>query len=186
MEGAHADNGQLALDGINDYVNLPIGGTIASLTDATVEAWVKWDSASGQTWARLFDFNDNAQSYMFLTPSNGAAPRFAITTSHWGGEQVAASSSGFPEGVLTHVAVTSDSAAGVTRLYVNGTQVAQQSTTLTPASLGTTSNNWLGRSLYTADPFLKGSISEFRIYRTALSPSRIAVNSSAGPDDVEL
>ena len=40
--------------------------------------------------------------------------------------------------------------------------------------------------LYAAHPFFKGSISEFRVYRKALSPSRIAANYSAGDAPREL
>jgi hypothetical protein len=193
MGGATIAHGEVVLNGAGAYVSLPISGTVASLQSATFEAWVKWDSAAGQTWARLFDFNDGGDKSLFLTPRNGRfdsgpamdTPRFAISTQFISGEQQATSASAFPVGALTYVAVTLDGAAGITRLYVNGIQVAQKNTTLTPAHLGSTPNNWLGRSRYPADPFLKGSISEFRVYRTALSPSRIAAHSSAGPDQLD-
>ncbi|WP_240359927.1 LamG domain-containing protein [Pyxidicoccus trucidator] len=185
-------NGEVTLNGGGGYVSLPIGGTIASLQDATFEAWVKWDSAVGQTWARIFDFNDGVwNKTLFLTPMNGrfdsgpatGTPRFSITTTAMGGEQQATSASGFPVGVLAHVAVTLDSVTGLTRLYVNGGLVAEKaSTTLTPASLGTPVNSWLGRSLHPADPFFKGTFSEFRVYGAALSPTRITDSYNAGPD----
>ncbi|EPX55370.1 hypothetical protein D187_009365 [Cystobacter fuscus DSM 2262] len=184
--GATIADGEVVLNGAGAYVNLPIGGTIAILQDATFEAWVRWNSTEAQVMARIFDFNDNVRSSMFLTSSNGSTPLFALTTPQGGEELVPANHNPFPVGVLTHVAVTLDHTTGLIRLYVNGLEVARSHTDLTPARLGTTANNWLGRSLSTVHPFFKGSISEFRVYRTALSPSRIAANFSAGDAPREL
>ncbi|AEI64789.1 hypothetical protein LILAB_14420 [Corallococcus macrosporus] len=193
--GATTANGAVLLSGAGAYVNLPITGTLASLHDATFEAWVTWDSASGQMWARIFDFNDGDWvKSLFLTPSNGRfdsgpkthTPRFGITTQAISGEEQATSAAMFPTGALTHVAVTMDSIARVNRLYINGMQVAQTATptALTPASLGTLANAWLGRSAYSADPFFKGSISEFRVHGAALSPNDVTGSYQAGPDAV--
>jgi hypothetical protein len=66
-------------------------------------------------------------------------------------------------------------------LYVNGTQVGQNtSMTLSPSSLGNTTNNWIGRSQYAADPFLDGQIDEFRIYNRALSAAEVQALFTAG------
>ncbi|MFY0584019.1 LamG-like jellyroll fold domain-containing protein [Cystobacter fuscus] len=176
----------MVLNGAGAYVNLPIGGTIALLQDATFEAWVRWNPTEAQVMARIFDFNDNVRSSMFLTSSNGSMPLFAITTPQGGEELVPANHNPFPAGVLTHVAVALDHTTGLIRLYVNGLEVARSHTELTPAHLGNTANNWLGRSPSTVHPFFKGSISEFRVYRTALSPSRIAANFRAGDAPREL
>jgi hypothetical protein len=39
--------------------------------------------------------------------------------------------------------------------------------------LGVTTQNWLGRSQWTADPFFGGSIDDFHIYNRALSESEV-------------
>jgi hypothetical protein len=39
--------------------------------------------------------------------------------------------------------------------------------------LGDTSNNFIGRSPFTTDPYLDGQIDEFRIYNRVLSPAEI-------------
>ncbi|WP_253817964.1 LamG domain-containing protein [Myxococcus xanthus] len=193
--GATTVNGEVILNGAGAYVNLPITGTLASLQDATFEAWVKWDSASGQTWARIFDFNDGVwYKSLVLTPRNGGfdsgpavnTPRFSIFSPAISGEEQATSAIKFPMGALTHVAVTMDSVARVNRLYIDGVQVAQTTTptALTPASLGTLANAWLGRSAYSADPFFKGSISEFRVHGAALSSNALTASYQAGPDTV--
>jgi hypothetical protein len=55
--------------------------------------------------------------------------------------------------------------------------------TLTPASLGTTSINYLGKSQY-AVPSLNGALDEFRIYNVALSSAEIAATAALGPDEL--
>ena len=59
-------------------------------------------------------------------------------------------------------------------LYVNGVVVGTNSNmTLRPSSLGSTTQNYLGDSQYTADPALLGSIDDFRIIGRALSAAEI-------------
>ena len=75
---ADASHTQLASAG---YVDLPIGDTIASLTNATFETWCTWDHRLGQTWSRVFDFGNDTTFNMFFTlrTGNTQAPRFSIT-----------------------------------------------------------------------------------------------------------
>ena len=42
-----------------------------------------------------------------------------------------------------------------------------------PADLGTTTNNWLGRSQWDADGYFDGLLDEVRIYSEALSEAEI-------------
>jgi hypothetical protein len=64
---------------------------------------------------------------------------------------------------------------GTGTLYVDGL-VAGTTTgmTLTPASLGTTPNNYIGKSQW-PDPYLDGNIDDFRVYGRALSAAEIQV-----------
>jgi len=191
LGGAVVPGGRVELDGIGAYVELPIGGTIAGLTNATFETWVTWDIFQ-DPWSRVFDFGSSTTVNMFLTPRNGRLDegpatdtlRFAITGTGVGGEQQINSPNQFPVGAETHVAVTIDADNDIGRLYVNGNLVATRlALTLSPADLGNTTNNWLGRSPY-ADPYFDGSISEFRIYETALSGDDIATSFQLGPDQL--
>jgi len=67
-------------------------------------------------------------------------------------------------------------AANVGTLYVNsslaGTNTAMA---FAPFRLGGTSQNWIGRSQFAADPYFNGSIGEFRIHRGAFSATQMAV-----------
>jgi hypothetical protein len=51
--------------------------------------------------------------------------------------------------------------------------------TLTPASLGTTTQNWIGRSQY-ADPYLDGAVDGFRVYSRVLTATEVASLNSSG------
>jgi hypothetical protein len=46
--------------------------------------------------------------------------------------------------------------------------------TLKPSNMGTTTQNWIGRSQY-ADPYLNGRVDDFRIYNKALTAGEITV-----------
>ncbi|HEY8902644.1 MAG TPA: LamG domain-containing protein, partial [Chthoniobacterales bacterium] len=97
--------------------------------------------------------------------------RFGITTSGSAGEQQIDGKAALPTGVWTHVAVTVSGGLGI--LYVNGVEVGRNSTlTLKPLNLGSTTQNWIGRSQY-SDPYLSGAVDDFRIYSGALAASDV-------------
>jgi hypothetical protein len=78
-----------------------------------------------------------------------------------------------------HVAVTKSGNTGT--LYVNGSVVGtNNSMTLSPSSMGSTNQNWIGQSQYSADPYLDGQVDDFRIYNRALSSSEVNDLASGG------
>jgi|GEM_PF-205249 len=161
----------VSLNGTNQYVALPTSA-VASLNNFTISTWVNLSAVS--TWSRIFDFGTGTTSYMFLTPKNGANGfvRFAITTSGGTGEQRIDGQAALPTGVWTHVAVTVYGNVGI--LYVNGVEVGRNSSlTLNPQSLGSTTQNWIGRSQFSGDPYLNGVVDDFRIYSGALSATDV-------------
>ena len=161
----------LEFDGTGDYVTLPIGSTISTLSDCSITAWVNWPG--GDTWQRIFDFGTGDTVYMFLTPNMGAdSMSFAITTGENTGEEQTVLR-GYPTG-WHHVAVIIDPGNSTHTLYLDGKAAAQNTSAVNvPADLGETSQNWLGRSQFAADPYFQGSLDEFRIYNKVLSRPEI-------------
>jgi fibronectin type 3 domain-containing protein len=154
----------------SQYVSLP-SGVVAGQTSFTIAAWVFLTTSS--TWMRVFDFGTGTSNYMFLTVRNGSnVPRFAFLVNGNSTEQGINGTSAIPTGVWTHMAVTWSNNVGT--LYVNGVQVGQNtSMTWNPSLLETTTQNYIGRSEWSSDPYFNGTIDDFRIYAHALTAAQI-------------
>jgi hypothetical protein len=164
----------LTLDGLVDYATLPIGSVIATADSMTVAMWANF--AGGNPWQRLIDFGSDTMSYMFLSPENGTTNvlRFAITTAGYteGAESILDGPSALSPG-WHHVAVSIDGSSMSMTLYLDGIAVATGPTATLPSDLGNTTQNYVGDSQYTADPFYAGDIDELLIYTRALSLGEI-------------
>lgn len=152
------------------YVKLP-NNIVAHLSELTVATWVRLDSTV--SFQRIFDFGVDTNTFMYLTNSSGGngGVRFRITSAS-GKNQVVEAAVALSKGTWTHVAVTlgNDGVA----LYLDGALVAEQAPAiLRPSDLGETTNNFIGRSPFTSDPYLGGQIDEFRIYDRVLGVSEI-------------
>jgi hypothetical protein len=158
----------LSLSGSNF---LQLSPDIANHQEITVATWVKWNG--GSAWQRIFDFGNNTDEYMFLTPNSGTGTlRFAIKIGS--GEQYIETAA-LPTGEWAHVAVTLG--ASVATIYVNGQKMAESSN-----SFGSPLNfkpilNFIGRSQW-PDPLLNGSIDDFRVYNYVLAPNEVAALAS--------
>ena len=162
-------NNAVTLSGNRQYVALP-ANILGGLTSFSVTAWVNLGSTP--TWARIFDFGTGTTVYTFLTANAGKACRFAITTATNAGEQQVDGTAILPTGSWQHVAVTLGS--GTATLYVQGAEVGHNSgVSLTAASLGSTTQDWLGRSEFSVDPYLTGQIDNVRIYSRALTAAEV-------------
>jgi len=162
----------LNFNGSSTYVDLPIGPLMPTLNSVTVATQVNFSGGTG-SWQRIFDFGTDSTNYMFLCPRQGTsgAMRFAIRTTAVG-EQIVDSPAAMPLG-WHHAAITIDSTTMTMKLYLDGEQVGTAATTLLPKDLGNTTQNWLGRSQYTADAYFFGLLDEFRIYNRVLSASEV-------------
>ena len=166
----------VSLNGSSQYVALP-GGLITDLGDFTISTWVCLNTQNA--WARLFDFGADTDRYMFLAPYNGSVMRFAISKFTGPGEQQI-SGPAPTAGAWHHIAVTlkRNNGSGVGTLYLNGAPVGTNSAmTFTPDMIGSlvnATNNYIGRSAFSGDPYLNGRVDDFRIYNGALSDAEIA------------
>ncbi len=162
----------MQFDGTNDYVDLPIGSLLSTLSNITVATWANFSNTGGD-WQRIFDFGTGETNYMFLTPKRGAtgSMRFAIRTATVS-EQVLNARAPLPSG-WHHVAVVMNGATMTMQMYVDGVMVRSVATTLLPKDLGVTTQNWLGRSQFAVDAFYTGLLDDFRVYNRALSESEV-------------
>ncbi len=151
---------------------------LGSMTNFTISAWV--DPANLTEWSRVFDFGDNTNTYMFLTTANGSGdPRFAITTGSYQNEQYVNGAMPLVTNTWNFLAVTLS--GSVATLYLNGVVIGTTSGfTLNPSSLGVTTQDYLGKSQYSADPEFNGSLDDFRVYGSALSGAALAQMYSQG------
>jgi lysophospholipase L1-like esterase len=174
--------GPYTLNGSSDYVDIPDGLT-GNLGDFSITCWVYLNTLD--TWSRIFDFGGDTNVFMMLTPASGDTgyPYFAITTSGNDGEQGLNGNSTLPTGSWQHIAVVKSGNTGI--LYIN-TQEVDRNTgiTLTPADLGNTTNNYIGRSQWSNDPYLNASIDDFFVYDMALSASEVSALGSNPPQDI--
>ena len=167
--------GCLGFDGIDDYVELPIGPLIGSLTQATISFWVNIPPPPAfQDFARpVFIFTDDGvmRSFYFIPPYL-APGELTITDSAAANAQTVLLPPGVPEG-WTHFAVTLDGTTA--QIFYNGQLYRWNQVSLTPQSLGETANNWLGkpRPKVPGDRFFTGLLDDFRIYKTVLSTLQI-------------
>jgi hypothetical protein len=146
--------------GSSQYIELP-PGVLGTAPEITISVWVRPSHESA--WARVFDFGDDTNRYLYLAARNATGvPRFAITDGGAGREQAINGTTALPLNTWTHLAVTIAGTTGT--LYVNGVEAGRNTAmTLNPAVLGTLRNHWLGRSLY-PDPAFAGAFGETNLW----------------------
>jgi hypothetical protein len=167
----------IKLSGNNEYVSLP-NGIVSGLHDFTISAWV--NPSANPAWARVFDFGTGTGNYMFMTLSAGGGPLLFADILPSGEGNVISGTGTLPVNTWSHVAVTLSGNTGT--LYVNGQAVATNTAmTITPAELGNTSQDWIGRSQFAADPYLPATVDDFQIYDHALPAAGIAALASGQP-----
>jgi len=160
----------LNLNGASQYVSLPSG--IGAMR--TFSAWVKWNG--GNAWQRLFDFGSGTTSYAMLTAkANTGALQFQITPDAGNAIWNLTAPSPLPVGVWTHVAVTLNGSEAV--MYVNGQAVAVNGSAYILPSDVEGSQDYLGRSQFSADPYFNGQMDSVLISSQTLPVEQITASS---------
>ena len=163
----------LQLGGTNGHVRLP-GDVMRGLDSITVSTDVKIAPDQGTPyfiWGMGNTTNGTGNGYLFTT---GNSYRTSIASGNWATEQTATANRDLARGAWKTITYTLSGGTAV--LYEDGTEVARKSgITITPGSIGggTTTANYLGRSVYSGDKYLKGQVRDFRIYNRALSADEV-------------
>ena len=171
------DGNAIDFDYADDYVELPIGSTISTLSSMTITTWVKFPNI-GETLQRILNFGNNDMTvFMYLTANNAASGALSFQiTNDGGGTGATIDTAAILSGDWDHVAVVIDSVDMSVTIYVDDKVVASDHTQILPADLGNTTTNWLGRSQDGAvppDPYFMGTLDDFRIYDYALTADEV-------------
>lgn len=167
----------LRLDGVDDAVDLPdnVLAGVESITIST-EALVRQEQGGSYMIYALGNTGADGvgNGYLF---SSGNDYRTSIATGNWTTEQTANSNQALARDRWATLTYTLDGSTDVARVYLDGEQVGERTgTNISPQDIGagTTTSNWIGRSVYAADPRFAGSVRDFHIWRTALTASEVA------------
>ena len=158
----------LQFNGTNGYIDVP-DGVYFTGGDFTVSAWVR--VAAYNSWSRLFDFGNGAQSNnVILSVSN-------TTTGKPAGDIYVGAASGGLVGSNTALALntwqllTYTYTNNIGTIYINGVQMAQ-GVQGTPANINRTIN-YIGRSNWSSDAYANARYDDFRIYNRIISTQEI-------------
>lgn len=163
----------LRLGGTNGHLRLP-NDLMKGLTDITVSTQVRIDPAQAAPyfiWGLGNTTNGAGNGYLFTT---GNAYRTSIASGNWSTEQTATAGRNVDRGQWRTLTYTLSGGTGI--LYEDGVEVGRKTgITITPGSIGggTTTANYLGRSVYTNDRYLKGQVRDFRVYDRAVTADEV-------------
>ena len=113
----------------------------------------------------------SSQGYLFLSAKD---TRYAISPTNWSGEQGVSAAMPIAQGEWVNISYVQNGTTG--SLYVNGTlKNSSTSVSLHPSSLNRLLMNYLGKSCYDGDAYLKDALyADFSIYNTAMSTEELA------------
>ncbi|OGG52259.1 MAG: hypothetical protein A3F84_04135 [Candidatus Handelsmanbacteria bacterium RIFCSPLOWO2_12_FULL_64_10] len=166
---AAAQNRALKLDGDGDYVQLP-GNVFNSLTEATVEAWVRWDAFNSSSAWFSYGSPRDLQVLSIHHYANTRNVQFIIYDAGHNFYHARAYSD-LPAGQWCHMAAVSGPSG--MKLYLNGGLAAEWDFTGSFASLGSGAEFSLGRATSKESRDLRGQLDEVRVWSTARTEAQI-------------
>ena len=155
----------------NGYVDVPDGAWFTN--SFTVEGWVYLNSHA--TWARLFDFGNGSGNENVLGALSGGAtgiPVFAVYQGSTGTKSEFAATQSLPLRTWTHLAFVRE-AGGTGRIVIDGVERGTMANMIEPLQLVRT-NNYIGRSNWSADEKADASFADFRLWNVARTTAEIA------------
>ncbi|WP_338894697.1 family 43 glycosylhydrolase [Streptomyces sp. TG1A-60] len=170
-----ADGRGLAFNGSDTYIKVP-DNVMKGMNSISVSMDVLVDSTQATPYF-IYGFGNtsggNGNGYLFTT---GNSYRTSVATGNWSTEQTTrpSDSHNLTRGVWKQITYTQTGNTGV--LYEDGVEVGRNtSVTTAPGAIGsgTTTANYIGRSVYSGDKLFKGSIRDFRVYDRALAGAEV-------------
>jgi len=163
----------LALGSDNGYMDLgsELGNYISTLQNYTVSVNVfipeTTDIKGNGNFVWCFSKTSDT-GYLFLSAKD---TRFAISETNYRGEQAVGKGEALPKGKWLNVVYMQS--GSVARVFVDKLPKAG-TVTLNPKTLGHTPNNYLGKSCYQGDAYLKGAMyNDLRIYNYNISAAEL-------------
>jgi len=165
--------GALQFDGVDDYVELPIGSLVSTLSSSTLTIWVNF-SNDGDAWQDIFNIGTGTDNYIYLSPrvgDNMDQPMYVEIAANGGAITGLSASSGILASGWHHVAVVIE--PNNLQLYLDGQDVGSTLSSYSLSDLGVTTQNWLGRPRWPNDAYFMGSLDDFQIYDYGLMQAEI-------------
>ena len=190
--GSSFNAGKVVLNGTNSYVSLP-PAQLNGLTAMTLDAWFSFTVPNNNVGLFSIDNGGGTGSggsylrYNVFDSGNGnGGTNYFEGIVSWSGNALHGGSKLPTNNTQVHVTLIYDPVNGVKSIYVNGVLSSTYSGSLAALSSYPQTAFNLGRSPWanSGDPYLKGSINEFRVYSGVLSDGEISANDTAGPDTI--
>ncbi|WP_308991310.1 LamG-like jellyroll fold domain-containing protein [Mariniflexile litorale] len=165
------DSGEIGSESLvlNGSSFLQVPPDIANQEEITVATWVYWNG--GNVWQRIFDFGNNPNEFMYMSPYSGTGyVQFGINNGS--GLQTLDATVALTENQWSHVAITLGATAA--RLYINGILINESNTVTARPIDFKPMFNYIGKSQFSTNPLLSGRIDDFRIYNYELTAQDIA------------
>lgn len=168
-------DGALNLGGTNGHVKLP-DNILTGLNQITVSSkvWIDPTQANPYFIWGLGNTDSSGAGSGYLFTSGNDKYRTSIATGNWTTEQTATDDAAAPRGAWKTMTYTLKD--GTATIYLDGVKVGEKTgVTIVPGDIGggRTTANYIGRSVYNADKYLKGKVRDFRIYNRALSATEV-------------
>lgn len=165
----------LNLGSNNGYFDMgeSVGSIISSLNESftiSMNVFISESYSLGKAGNFIFNFGHSSNTgYLFFSAND---TRYSITRTNYSGESTLSLDQFFTQGEWTNLTYTQNQSQGT--IYLNGEKMATGYISLHPSDLGNTTQNWLGRSPYNGDVFLKNACyNDVRIYNGEITETDI-------------